>query len=98
MEDEYRGVDSTKVPREQWFHTDKSLLPPPLTEERKERSRKQSNENKELLMEKLKGLENGILESFPVVVRSDYNLRLRIADGQKREFDIYRLSEECITF
>jgi hypothetical protein len=61
MEDEYRRVDGTRVPREQWYHTDKSLLPPPLTEEQKERLRERFNENKELLTETLKCLENGSL-------------------------------------
>lgn len=85
MEDEYRVVEGTLVPREQWFHIGKSLLPPPLTEEQTEWSRKQFSENKELLMEKWKAMENGTLESCPVVIRSDYHLGPRIADGQKLE-------------
>jgi hypothetical protein len=26
----FRGADGTKIPREQWFHPDKSDLPPPF--------------------------------------------------------------------
>jgi len=37
-------ADGTKVPREQWFHPDKSLLPPPMTDEQKERTRKRDEE------------------------------------------------------
>ena len=31
----FEGVDGTKTPIEQWFNPDKSLLPPPLSDEKK---------------------------------------------------------------
>ncbi|KAB8259287.1 hypothetical protein BDV32DRAFT_150610 [Aspergillus pseudonomiae] len=37
IEDMFRGSDGTKVPQEQWWKLDPSLLPPPLTEEEKAR-------------------------------------------------------------
>ena len=53
MEDLFRGVDGSNVPKEQWFHPDPSILPPPLTEESKELARKAQEEFKEkVLVEK----------------------------------------------
>ncbi|GIK02016.1 hypothetical protein Aspvir_006059 [Aspergillus viridinutans] len=46
-EDIFRGVDGTLVPREQWFNPDKSLLPPPLPEEEREKVRKRTAERGE---------------------------------------------------
>jgi hypothetical protein len=66
-EDTFRGVDGTGVPREKWFHPDKSLLPPPMSEEVKEQTKKVIEENKELFAKKDYG-------GCGVVVRSDYNL------------------------
>jgi hypothetical protein len=74
MEDDYRGVDGTNLPREEWFHPDKSLLPQPLSEEARERTMKLITDNKELYAERLKVLENRSVEHCSVVVRSDYNL------------------------
>jgi hypothetical protein len=53
----YRGVDGTKVPREQWFHVeDKSSLPPPYTpsEERRNISPEQLEKERQVLEEKRK--------------------------------------------
>jgi hypothetical protein len=52
-EDEYRGVDGTTVPREQWFRPDKSLLPPPMSEKRKEETRKKIEENRKVFGERM---------------------------------------------
>ena len=51
---DYRGVDGTKVPREQWFHPDKSLLPSPFTppEERRNQSPEQLEKNRKMLEER----------------------------------------------
>lgn len=57
----YRGVDGTKVPRQQWFHPDKSELPPPYVpppERRKENLTPEMLEkNRKLLEEKNKPRE-----------------------------------------
>ena len=70
----YRGVDGTKVPKEQWFHPDKSLLPLPLSEEKKTESRKRMEENREMIKENLKKIDDGTLKGCPLVVRDNYNL------------------------
>jgi hypothetical protein len=56
-EDKFRGVDGTLVPREQWFHPDKNLLPPPLTAEKKEEDRKFREDHKEVLERRKKEME-----------------------------------------
>ncbi|KAL4742972.1 hypothetical protein BDV11DRAFT_166640 [Aspergillus similis] len=70
-EDKFRGVDGTLVPREQWFHPDKSLLPPPLTAEKKEEGRKFREEHKEVLERRHKEMET---EERKVVIISDYDI------------------------
>ncbi|PHH74644.1 hypothetical protein CDD80_2949 [Ophiocordyceps camponoti-rufipedis] len=51
---DYRGVDGTNVPREQWFHPDKDLLPAPLvvSDERRREAEAKIEENKKWLKEK----------------------------------------------
>lgn len=49
-------ADGTKVPREEWFHPDKSLLPPPLSEEKREQARKRWEEDPEMYREKVEKL------------------------------------------
>lgn len=53
---DYHGVDGTNVPREQWFHPDRSLLPPPYTppEERRNPSAEQLEKNRQWLEERRK--------------------------------------------
>ncbi|PQE29747.1 hypothetical protein CJF32_00000400 [Rutstroemia sp. NJR-2017a WRK4] len=48
---DYRGVDGTKIPQEQWLYPDRSLLPPPYTppEERRNLSLEKLEENREWL-------------------------------------------------
>jgi hypothetical protein len=48
---DYRGVDGTKTPKEQWFHPDRSLLPPPYipSEERRNLSPEKLEENRQWL-------------------------------------------------
>ncbi|PFH60159.1 hypothetical protein XA68_11373 [Ophiocordyceps unilateralis] len=57
---DYRGVDGTKVPREQWFHPDKHLLPPPLvvSEQRRKEAEAKLEENQKWLEERAKA-DNG---------------------------------------
>ncbi|EEH38159.2 hypothetical protein PAAG_01080 [Paracoccidioides lutzii Pb01] len=47
-EAEFTGVDGTKVPKELWFAPNKNILPPPLSNEAKQLSRKVVDENHEL--------------------------------------------------
>jgi hypothetical protein len=49
---DYRRVDGTRVPKEQWFHPDKSLLPPPYTppEERRNLSPEKLEENRQIMI------------------------------------------------
>ena len=70
---DFRGADGTKVPREQWFHPDKSLLPPPYTppEERRNLSPEQLEKNRQLLEERRK---NPRCEPR---IQSDHDLGLR---------------------
>ncbi|RCI09173.1 hypothetical protein L249_1503 [Ophiocordyceps polyrhachis-furcata BCC 54312] len=51
---DYRGVDGREVPREQWFHPDKHLLPPPLvvSDERRAEAEAKVEENKKWLQER----------------------------------------------
>ncbi|RDA93580.1 hypothetical protein CP533_6167 [Ophiocordyceps camponoti-saundersi (nom. inval.)] len=51
---DYRGVDGRNVPREQWFHPDKHLLPPPLvvSEERRREAEAKLKENRKWLEER----------------------------------------------
>ncbi|TVY83489.1 hypothetical protein LSUE1_G002707 [Lachnellula suecica] len=73
-EDKYRGVDGTKVPKEQWFHPDKIILPEPLSEKSKVESRKRLEENMQLIEERFKKIDDGTFEGCGVIVRSNYNL------------------------
>lgn len=41
-------VDGTKVPREKWYSPDAGMLPPPLSQEARDRSRQRMEENPEL--------------------------------------------------
>jgi hypothetical protein len=70
----YCGVDGTKVPKEQWFHPDKSILPPPLPEDKRAEAKKRMEENRELIEENFKKINDGTSKGCPVVVRSNYIL------------------------
>ena len=84
-QDDFRGVDGTQVPRKQWFHPDKSILPPPMSQETKKRTRKLLEDQQGSLQqgmekrmeERAKGEEVG---GCSVVVRSNYNLDPKPAD------------------
>ncbi|PHH90092.1 hypothetical protein CDD83_4549 [Cordyceps sp. RAO-2017] len=69
---DYRGVDGTNVPREQWFHPSKDLLPPPLvvSEERQRQAEAKIEENKRWLEERAKA------DTEPCI-RSDHDLGLK---------------------
>jgi hypothetical protein len=73
-EDMFRGADGMKVPREQWWKPDPSLLPPPMTAEATARVEKDNEENKEIIQENIRKMESGELEPCGVVTRSDYDI------------------------
>jgi hypothetical protein len=74
IEDMVRGADGTKVPREQWWKPDPSLLPPPMTAEDKARAEKDNEENKEIIQENIRKMESAELKPCGVVIRSDYDI------------------------
>ncbi|KAH7231722.1 uncharacterized protein BKA55DRAFT_695964 [Fusarium redolens] len=43
----FRGVDGTKVPKEQWYNPPPGILPPPLSEEHRKEGRELIEKNKE---------------------------------------------------
>ncbi|KAM0426561.1 hypothetical protein ACHAPT_008253 [Fusarium lateritium] len=73
----FRGVDGSGVPQEQWFHPDKSLLPPPfpLTDEQRRQGEAKKEENKKILEERAKR------PRCPLQIVSDHDLGLRVAPG-----------------
>ncbi|GIJ90948.1 hypothetical protein Asppvi_009913 [Aspergillus pseudoviridinutans] len=74
MEDMFRGADGTKVPQEQWWKPDPSLLPPPMTAEEKAQVEKDNKEHKEIIQENTRKMESGELKPCGVVIRSDYDI------------------------
>ena len=76
-EDMFRGADGTKVPREQWWKPDPSLLPPPMTAEEKARAKQDNEENKEIIQENIRKMESGELKPCGIVILSDYDIRPR---------------------
>ena len=74
---DYRGVDGTNVPREQWFHPDKSLLPPPYTppEDRRNPSPGQLEKNRQFLEERAKSKAKG--DSCEPRIVSNHDLGLK---------------------
>ncbi|KAB8227949.1 uncharacterized protein BDW43DRAFT_292627 [Aspergillus alliaceus] len=52
------GADGTRVPQEQWWKPDPSLLPPPMTVEEKARIEKANEENKEIIQENIREMES----------------------------------------
>ncbi|KAK6831757.1 hypothetical protein RU639_002542 [Aspergillus parasiticus] len=74
MEDMYRGVDGTKVPQEQCWKPDASLLPPPFSAEEKAAIKKDNEEHKDIIQENIRKMESGELKPCGVVVRSDYDI------------------------
>ena len=77
MEDMFRGVDGTQVPREQWWKPDPSLLPPLMTAEEKAWVKKENEENKETIQENTRRMESGELEPCGNVIESDYDISPR---------------------
>ncbi|KAE8315980.1 hypothetical protein BDV41DRAFT_574360 [Aspergillus transmontanensis] len=74
MEDMYRGVDGTKVPQEQCWKPDASLLPPPFSADEKAAIKKDNEEHKDIIQENIRKMESGELKPCGVVVRSDHDI------------------------
>lgn len=82
IEDMYRGVDGTAVARDQWFHPDPSILPPPLTKEEiaeAEKDMAELEKEKEASRQDEKSEGGGACCS--VVVMADYNLDVKGKEG-----------------
>ena len=79
IEDKYRGVDGTSVPRKEWFSPNKNLLPEPMSEETKEETRKLIEANKELLEKRALGPP----KCCGPIVRSNYNLDIKSVEKQE---------------
>jgi len=75
IEDRLRGADGTKVPKELWFHLDKSDLPAPLSDELRKEARKMMEEHDRIRKErKEQGIPEPGAQKCPPRVLSDYNL------------------------
>ncbi|UZP40449.1 hypothetical protein NXS19_008265 [Fusarium pseudograminearum] len=73
MEEErfWRGVDGTKVPKEQWYNPPPGILPPPLSEEHRKDGRE--------INERLKGNMDKIVED-----RENYKERLVFIESDNK--------------
>ncbi len=67
----FRGVDGRNVPREDWFHPPKALIPEPLPEEHRERDEKVLEKYRKQTEEWQKKMISENYEGWPVVIRSD---------------------------
>ncbi|KAI8650694.1 hypothetical protein NCS57_01403900 [Fusarium keratoplasticum] len=78
-ETKFRGVDGRGVPQEQWFHPDKSLLPPPLplTDEQRRFGEANKEKNRKMLEERANR------PRCPLRIVSDHDLGLRVTPGKK---------------
>jgi hypothetical protein len=81
LEDLYRGVDGTTVPRDQWFHPDPSLLDEPLTEEERVEEERQMAIDKELIRKAKEGSGKEERSACVPIIRSNYNLDKKSKDG-----------------
>ncbi|UPL00196.1 hypothetical protein LCI18_011130 [Fusarium solani-melongenae] len=78
-EAKFRGVDGRGVPQEQWFHPDKSLLPPPLalTDEQRRFGEANKENNRKMLEERANR------PRCPLQIMSDHDLGLRVAPSKE---------------
>lgn len=73
-EKRYRGVDGTRVPKEQWYNPPAGILPPPLLEEERKAEREIMEKHKEKFDKIRQDLKDGIYEDRPVFIESDHKL------------------------
>ncbi len=82
IEDMYRGVDGTTVPRDKWFYPDPSLLPPPLSAEEEAEAEAQLAEiEAELKRASKEGTSKAERSACVPIVRSNYNLDIKSKAG-----------------
>lgn len=78
----YRGVDGTKVPRDQWFHPDKSELPPPYVPPPE---RREENMTPEMWEKNRKFLEERKNAKCELRLLSDHDLGMKESKKEKEE-------------
>ncbi|KAJ3526590.1 hypothetical protein NM208_g11115 [Fusarium decemcellulare] len=73
-EKNFRGVDGTKVPKDQWYDPPPGILPPPLEEEHWERSEEVLEKYKKMYHARRKKIEQGTATQCAVCLMSDNDL------------------------
>ncbi|KAH7182386.1 uncharacterized protein B0J16DRAFT_343617 [Fusarium flagelliforme] len=69
-----RGVDGTKVPKEQWYNPPEGIIPPPAPEEIRKESLELLEKNKEKVDRIRQNLKDGVYEERRVVLVSDHKI------------------------
>lgn len=69
-----RGVDGTKVPKEQWYNPPEGVIPPPTPEEIRKESLELLEKNKEKMNKIWQNLKDGVYQERRVVLLSDHNI------------------------
>ena len=69
-----RGVDGTKVPKEQWYNPPKGVIPPPTPQEIRKESLEILEKNKEKVEKIRQNLKSGVYEERRVVLLSDHKI------------------------
>ncbi|CAG7562606.1 unnamed protein product [Fusarium equiseti] len=69
-----RGVDGTKVPKEQWYNPPEGVIPPPTPEEIRKESLEILGKNKEKVEMIRQKLKDGVYEERRVVLISDHKI------------------------
>ncbi|KAF4977318.1 hypothetical protein FZEAL_6141 [Fusarium zealandicum] len=70
----FRGVDGTKIPKEEWYNPRPGILPPPLEEEHRERSEEVLEGYRKKYYERRKKIEDGTFQTCSVCLMSDNDL------------------------
>ncbi|KAJ4114734.1 hypothetical protein NW768_011288 [Fusarium equiseti] len=69
-----RGVDGTKVPKEQWYNPPDGVIPPPMPEEIRKESLELLEKNKEKVEKIRQNLKDGVHEERRVVLVSNHKI------------------------
>ncbi|KAF5011927.1 hypothetical protein FDECE_1992 [Fusarium decemcellulare] len=70
----FRGVDGTRVPKDQWYNPQPGILPPPLEEEHRERSEEVLEKYRKMYDARRKKIEEGTAAQCAVCLMSDNDL------------------------
>lgn len=73
-EKRWRGVDGTRVPKEQWYNPPAGILPPPLSEEQRKEEREIMEKHKDKFDKIRQDLKDGVYADRPVFIESDHKL------------------------